>query len=69
MFSKTPEDHIQKLRVVFEKLSAAGLQLKPSKCKFLTSCINYMGHIVLKEGMETDQKKIAVIKEWPVPKQ
>ena len=25
VFSKTPEDHIQRLRGVFEKLSAAGL--------------------------------------------
>ena len=34
IFSKTPEEHIQRLRGVFEKLSAAGLQLKPSKCEF-----------------------------------
>ena len=32
-FSKTPEEHIQRLRGVFEKLFAAGLQLKPSKCE------------------------------------
>ena len=31
VFSKTPEEHIQRLRGVFEKLSADGLQLKPSK--------------------------------------
>ena len=34
VFSKTPEEHIERLRGVFEKLSAAGLTLKPSKCKF-----------------------------------
>ena len=34
-FFKMPEEHIQRLRGVFEKLSAAGLQLKPSKCEFL----------------------------------
>ena len=33
-FSKTPEEHIERLRGVFEKLSAAGLRLKPSKCEF-----------------------------------
>ena len=36
-FSKTPEEHIERLRGVFEKLSAAGLRLKPSKCKFFKS--------------------------------
>ena len=34
VFSKTPEEHIQRLRGVFEKLSAAGLLLNPSKCEF-----------------------------------
>ena len=37
VFSKTTEEHIQRLRGVFEKLSAAGLQLKPSRCKFFKS--------------------------------
>ena len=27
-----------------------------------------MGHIVSKDGIETDPKKITAIKEWPIPK-
>ena len=34
VFSKTPEEHIERLRGVFEKLAAAGLILKPNKCEF-----------------------------------
>ena len=37
VFSKTPEEHIERLRSVFEKLAAAGLRLKPSKCEFFKS--------------------------------
>ena len=37
VFSKTPEEYIKRLRGVLEKLSAAGLQLKPSKCEFFKS--------------------------------
>ena len=37
VFSKTPEEHIERLRGVFEKLSAAGLRLKLSKCEFFKS--------------------------------
>ena len=37
VFSKTPEEHIERLRGVFEKLAAAGLRLKPSKCEFFKS--------------------------------
>ena len=48
VFSKTPEEHIKKLKGVFEKLSAAGVRLKPSKCEFFKSQVTYWGHIVSK---------------------
>ena len=67
-FSKTPEEHIERLRGVFEKLSAAGLKLKPSKCEFFKSRITYLGHIVSKDGIETEKKKVITIQEWPIPK-
>ena len=57
VFSKMPEEHIERLRGVFEKLSAAGLRLKPSKCKFFKSQIAYLGHIVSKDGIETGEKE------------
>ena len=34
VFYKDPEDHLKRLEAVFEKLSKAGLKLKPSKCDF-----------------------------------
>ena len=37
VFSKTPEEHIERLRGISEKLAAAGLRLKLSKCKFFKS--------------------------------
>ena len=45
VFSKTPAEHIQRLRGVFKMLSAAGLQLKSSKCEFVKSHIKYLGHL------------------------
>ena len=34
VFSKTPEEHIERLRGIFEKLAAAGLRLRLSNSKF-----------------------------------
>ena len=68
IFSKTPEEHVQRLWSVLQKLRAAGLKLKPSKCEFFKDRISYLGHIVSKDGVETDPKKIQVIVDWPVPK-
>ena len=67
VFSKTPEEHIERLRGVFQKLADAGLKLKPSKCEFFKAEINYLGHVVSKDGIRTDEKKIQVIRDWPRP--
>ena len=68
VFSKMPEEHNERLRGVFEKLSAAGLRLKVSNCEFFKSQIAYLGHIVPKDGIETEKKKITTIQEWLIPK-
>ena len=67
VYSKTPEEHIKRLRGVFKKLSKAGLKLKPRKCEFFKEKIAYLGHIISKEGIETDPKKIVAVKLWPQP--
>ena len=67
IFSKTPDEHIERLRGVLQKLQNVGLKLKPSKCEFFKERISYLGHIVSKNGVETDPKKIQVILDWPRP--
>ena len=67
IFSKTPKEHIQRLRGVFQKLWEAGLKLKPTKCKFFRTRISYLGHIVSKDGIQTDPKNVKAIKNWPIP--
>ena len=67
VFSRTPEEHIHRLRAVFEKLKAAGLKLKPSKCDFFKKEIKYLGHVVSKQGVSSDPDKIKAVTEWPQP--
>ena len=67
IFSKTPGEHLRRLQSVFEKLDEAGLRLKPGKCEFFRPQLEYLGHVVLKEGIETNPKKIAAIVNWPRP--
>ena len=65
IFSKTPKEHLHHLRLVFKKISEAGLKLKPSKCKFFKTRLEYLGHIVSEQGIETNPKKVQVIWDWP----
>ena len=67
LFSKTPKEHLERLRGVFNKLASAGLKLKPSKCEFFKSKITYLGHIVSAAGIETDPKKIEAVMNWTTP--
>ena len=65
IFSKTPEEHLHRLKLVFQKIWEAGLKLKPSKCEFFRTKLEYLGHIVSEKGIETKPKKIQVIWDWP----
>ena len=67
IFSKTPREHIERLRSVFQKIHKAGLKLKPKKCEFFKTRISFLGHIVSRDGIECDPKKIEAIKNWKRP--
>ena len=67
VYSKTPEEHLERLEAVFKKIGKAGLKLKPNKCEFFKSEITYLGHIVSNKGIATDPKKIRAIQLWPRP--
>ena len=41
---------------------------KFSKCDFFKDKIQYLGHVVTKEGISVDPKKIRAIEDWSVPK-
>ena len=63
----TPKEHLERLEAVFEKLSVAGLKLKPSKCKFFESSLTYLGHLISEKGIATDPAKVQAVRDWPVP--
>ena len=66
-FSDTKEEHLKRLEAVFQKLAAAGLKLKPSKCHFFKEEIEYLGHVVSGEGISTNPKKMEAVTKWPTP--
>lgn len=47
-------DHLENLRVVFNKLSGAGFRLGREKCQFFEKSVRYLGYIVDKDGLHTD---------------
>ena len=68
IFSQNFEEHLQHLSQIFQRLREANLKLKPSKCKFATKSVIYLGHVLSKEGVHTDSSKIEAVKSFPIPK-
>lgn len=66
-WAPTFEDHICRLRLVFDRLRAAGLKLKPTKCRFLRKQVAFLGHVVSSHGIKTDPEQVKAVKTWPVP--
>ncbi len=67
IFSKTFDEHITRLEAVFHRLHKHGLKLKPSKCEFFKTEVNYLGHMVSEQGVHTDHEKTAALATWPKP--
>ena len=68
IFSKTEEEHLEHLRKVMKLLRDNKLYVNPEKCSFFMDEVNYLGHIVSKDGLRADPKKTQVVRNWPEPK-
>ena len=68
MFSRTEEEHLHCLQVVFARFLEHGLKLKPSKCHFLQDEIMFLGHEISAEGMKLGTANLKAIAEMAPPK-
>lgn len=68
VYSKTEEEHAGHLRLVLEILKAQKLYANQKKCEFGSSRIEYLGHVISKEGVAADEGKIQAMTNWVTPK-
>ena len=67
IYSRTREEHIEHLKMVLQKLRAAGLFANPAKCEFLVKETKFLGLIVGQEGIRMDPAKVETVKDWKTP--
>ncbi|KAI3748512.1 hypothetical protein L6452_11629 [Arctium lappa] len=68
VYSKDEEGHEQHLRKVLDVLRRERLYAKFSKCDFWLPEVQFLGHIVSKEGVKVDPAKIEAMTNWEPPK-
>jgi len=68
IYSKSPQEHAQHLRIVLSILREKQLFANFSKCKFWFSEVKFQGHVISQGGVAADQSKVEAGQNWTRPK-
>ena len=68
IYSKTKEEHAEHLRIVLEILRKEKLYAKWSKSEFWLKQVQFLGHVIGKEGIMVDPSKIEAVASWERPR-
>jgi hypothetical protein len=64
--SHTLEEHQEHLRQIFAILQKNSLQIKPAKCVFATTPVEFLGHRVDQHGVRLLQQHVQAISGFPL---
>ena len=68
IFSETEEEHLAHIEEIFQRLEAADLKMKRSKCDFFKKHIHYLGHLISADGIRPLKDKLDTIRDMPAPR-
>lgn len=68
IFSTSLQEHVQNLKLVFNKFREAKLKIQLDKSEFLRKEVEFLGHVVTTDGVKPNPKKLIAIKNYPLPK-
>ena len=68
IFSSSIDEMLDRIGLVFQHLKEFNLKIKPKKSYFFQTNVLFLGHILSKEGISPNPKKVSKVRDWPVPK-
>ncbi|GJZ58267.1 putative nucleotidyltransferase, ribonuclease H [Tanacetum coccineum] len=68
IYSKNEKEHEEHLKVILELLKKEELYAKFSKCEFWIPRVQFIGHVIDRQGIHVDPAKVESIKDWASPK-
>lgn len=66
IYSKTPEEHSQHVRMALQRLLEKRLYAKAEKCEFHAASITFLGHVFQGGQVKMDPAKTKAVVDWPV---
>jgi hypothetical protein len=66
-FSRTFEEHLTRLAAIFDRLVASDLKLSAKKCHLFQPEVDFLGHVVSRDGIAVSPDKINTVLNWPRP--
>lgn len=68
VFGRDFSAHNNSLSLVFEELRKANLKMRPSKCRFGQQSLQFLGHVISKDGILPSNDKLLAVSEVKSPK-
>src|SRR4051794_11870790 len=68
IYSRSEEDHRIYLKEVLDTLRREKLYAKFSKCEFWLKEVQFLGHLIGKDGVKVDPANVEPVKKWSNPK-
>ncbi|GJT34341.1 putative reverse transcriptase domain-containing protein [Tanacetum coccineum] len=67
IYSKSEEEHEVHLKTILDLLEKEKLYAKFSKCEFWLKEVQFLGHVVNRDGIHVDPSKVESVKNWKTP--
>jgi predicted aspartyl protease len=67
IYSTDLEEHREVVREVLKRLQDHDLYLRPEKCEFKQTKVEYLGMVISEGKVEMDPSKVEAITSWPIP--
>jgi hypothetical protein len=68
IYSKDKAEHAEHLRITLQVLREHQLYAKFSKCEFWLDQVEFLGHVISKEGIAVNPNKVQSVLDWQAPK-
>ena len=68
IFSESAEQHVKHIQIVLTKLKQAKLRPKKSKCLFFKQELQYLGNLLMTNGIKSQLEKVKAVSKMKLPK-